>query len=380
MSIKIDHAIIVLVGARGVGKSSLAATFLPPSRIGEVYYHDSEHSANNLRSQLRERGLDFGHYVDLADRFKDIDGDDLLKRISTGKLPWVDKEAQSNLIGYYQYVLNDLDRNMTPGRYKVYVLDTLETFEAGMVAWVEANKKSAGVTITAYGKLYTDGVFVLYQNFLSALFARGIEVVILTGHLRSVWEGTRQVVGKVEPSGKKILARLATLYMWLVNDRDNADGSPAALVLKERLGALGVNADDSWSLSRRLPERLPRATWADVNNYLANGCNLADPPTNERMNETERSMISELVSDAQMQLMILDAQKDAAEASIMPTSAATFAVPTAAPVAAGNGDDEGMERAALRETALRYLGEGKSRVEVATEMGMTLPEVVRLVK
>lgn len=377
MTIKIDHAIIVLVGARGVGKSTLAATFLPPSRIGEVYYHDSEHSANNLRAQLRERKLDFGHYVDLADRFKDIDGDDLLKRISAGHLPWVDKEAQSNLIGYYKFVLDDLDRNMTKGKYKVYVLDTLETFEAGMVAWVEANKKASGVTITAYGKLYTDGVFVLYQNFLSALFARGIEVVILTGHLRSVWEGTRQVVGKVEPSGKKILARLATLYVWMVNDRSNADGSPAALVLKERLGMLGVSASgDSWELSRRLPERLPRATWADVNNYLANGCDLANPPANERMSESERAMISELVSDAQMQLMILDAQREASESSILPPTQATFSLPTSEPV---NGNDN-MEIDAQRETANRLINVGRSKADIATELGITLPQVIRLLK
>ena len=42
------NQLIVITGGRGIGKTQLAATYLPPSRVGEVFYHDSEDSANNI--------------------------------------------------------------------------------------------------------------------------------------------------------------------------------------------------------------------------------------------------------------------------------------------------------------------------------------------
>jgi energy-coupling factor transporter ATP-binding protein EcfA2 len=308
------NEVIVITGARGTGKSTLAATFLPPSEVGKAFVHDSENSMNNIVAQLAASDLAFGHYVDLKARFSNLPSDDdLLTHINAGKLPWTSKETKGSLADYYLYILDDLERNLTPGKYSLYIHDTLEKLEAGMVAWVESNRKQAGVTTLAFGKLWTTGVYPLYEHFLSSIFGRGVETIILCSHLKNPWSGNRPVVGKVAPSGKKILYKLSSLMLWLVNDRRNADGAPAALVLKERMGAIRVVNKD-WGLSRMLPERIPHCTWADIRRYLSEGCDLSNPAEGEAMTKAEKGMISELLTDEQMRLMILDAEKELEEA------------------------------------------------------------------
>ena len=139
--------VIVITGGRGVGKSTLAATYLSPSEVSKVFVHDSENSMNNIREQLRVAGLDFGHYVNLESRFANanIPGeDDLLSAMNQGNFPWVTESQKASLVSYYEYILNDLAENLTEGKYKVYIHDTLSKFEAGLVAWTEEHKREVG--------------------------------------------------------------------------------------------------------------------------------------------------------------------------------------------------------------------------------------------
>jgi len=305
--------LFVITGARGTGKSLLAATYLPPSEIENAYVHDAERSMNRVIERLGKAGRKFGYYADLGARFKDLpEDDDLLDRISRGQLPWVDKKQRSSLIAYYQYILDDLAENLEHGKYSVYIHDTVAKLEAGMAAWVDDHHHQAGVRKTAYGGLWTQGVYPLYEHLVASIFGRGVDTIILTSHLKTPWEGKRPVVGKVTPAGKKLLYLLSSFFVWLVNDRWNKDGAPAGLVLKERLGDLIVT-DDDWEIRRMLPERIPHCTWKDINRYLEHGCDLVNPAFGERMSDAELGMISELVSDEQMRLMILGAEQELAE-------------------------------------------------------------------
>lgn len=309
-----SNELIVVTGARNTGKSLLAATYLEPKDTHRMYVHDSENSMNRVLAGQRATDYGFGHYVDLKARFSELPGDeDLLSRINAGQLPWVSEKGKSGLMDYYQFIIADLDKNLESGKYTVYVHDTLEKLEAGMAAWVDNNRKGSGVTTTAHGKFWTEGVYPLYEHLLSALYDRGIETVIMCSHLKTPWEGNRPVIGKVTPSGKKLLYRLSSLFLWVVNDRRNSDGAPAALVLKERMGNLQV-VDGQWKIQRMLPERLPHCTWEDIRRYLAEGCNLENPAPGESMSDGERDMISELLTDEQMRLMLMDAEKELLEA------------------------------------------------------------------
>jgi len=320
------HQLITITGAKNTGKTTLAATFEPPSALGKVAYFDAEKSANHFRSELKGRGLaDFGMYIDLQERFSSLPSDDdLLDRLNKGEAPWVNQEQKNALIGYYQHILECFSV-LPENQYRTLVLDTAEKFESGMAAYVEANKAKFGVTTTAYGKLWTEGVFPLYENLFQALYGRGVENLILVFHLKNVWDGSRPVPGKVAMSGKKILYRLSSLMLWLVNDSRNSNGEPAGLVLKERMGKVSAE-NDEWHIQQMLPPRIPTCTWKEIRRYLKSGYSVSQPSPLEMRSSQEDQMISELYSDAQLALMMADAKLQEQEntmalvqAGIMPT-------------------------------------------------------------
>lgn len=381
-----DHQLIAITGPRGVGKTLLAATYAPPSIVDKVYWHDSERSANRTLKNLEDAGLHFGNYVSLGARFHDLpDDDDLLEMLSEGKLPWVDKKKRSALADYYEYIMQDLAENLEQDKYDVYVHDTLEKLEAGMAAWVEANKRDAGVTTTAFGKLWTEGVYPLYENFIEAIFSRGVKTIILTSHLKTPWEGNRPVVGKVKPSGKKILYRLSALMIWMVNDKRNADGAPAGLVLKERMGKLVPDKEtDEWVIKRMLPERIPHCTWSDIGRYMEEGIDFGNLSDLEIMSPDEKEMISELLSDEQMRLMILAEEKELAEiqsqGTVLSQGTATFNVSELSSAKSDDSDNEDDTDDSPEALAKMMLMGGSDPGEVAKAFDLPLPLILKMKK
>ena len=379
--------LFVFTGARNTGKSFLAATYNPPSRIQGAFVQDSEKSMNRVNEKLASAGTAFGHYTDLGARFQNLPSeDDLLSRINKGQLPWVDVRQRNSLIAYYEYILNDLSTNLTPNQYTLYIHDTIEKLEAGMAAWVEDHKRESGVTRTSYGGLWTQGVFPLYEHLVASIFGRGVDTIIFTTHLKTPWEGNHPVTGKVAPAGKKILYRMSSLFLWLVNDRRNRDGAPAGLVLKERLGDLRISGDE-WIIQRMLPERIPHCTWKDINIYLQTGCDLANPSPTEIMTPAEHTMISELITDEQMRLMMLDAEKELEEMKAgMITASAINGGHEFDINAAMESREEAVEKSMqidnsaenIHEQVRRLAGEGFSEEEIADRVNRPVP-VVRLI-
>jgi len=324
-----DRSVVVFTGPKNSGKTFAAVTIARPSAIGRVYYDDAERSGNRAVAEIENQGLKIGFYNDLESRFSGTlpKEADLLSRINAGQLPWASSKEQNVLEHYWNYVLECLDKYLTPGKFDVYIHDTLATLEAGMVAWVEKRKGfgdgKAGWTSTAYGRMWNEGVYPLYKQFIESLFNRGVKVIVLTSHLKTPWtegKNPHPIQGKVEPQGKKILYMLGTLMIWLINNPENADGAPAGLVLKERLGKLEV-VGDKWRPRRMLPERIPHFSWwgfgeerDSVEWYLEHGVDLSAPRSDEIMSASEREMVSEFMTDAQMRLMTMQYEAEAAKA------------------------------------------------------------------
>ena len=300
------NQLIVITAPRGGGKSTLAATYLPPSQVHRNVVIDNENSMNNFREGLLKKGKDFGKYINTLERFKHLpSSEDLLIRIEKGSMPWTGATEQSAFVEYYKYFMKEVAQ-LPANKYDVLTVDTGERLEAGMAAFVEANKKMFGITDTAYGKLWTNGVYPLYTHLLQGIWDRGIGTVILTFHLKNVWEGKRPVPGKVTHAGKKLLYYLSSLMLWLVNDPRNPKGAPAGLVLKERLGKVDFTPDDRWDIRTMLPPRIPICDWDHIREYLDRGYNYDSPSDRELPSISEKEMISELLNDAQIRLMLTD--------------------------------------------------------------------------
>ena len=316
--LKLNRAVVVFTGSRGVGKTTAAATYLPPSRVDRVFYHDGENSTNQIVDQLARRGKKFGYLGQLDEKWtRALPGQaDLLSRIARGSLPWASVAEKNALIDLWLYIIDDIDRNLKPDQFEVYVHDPVERLEAAMTAWVSDNRQAAGWQRASMGEMWTQGFYPLYRGFLQSLFARGIKTVIFTAHLGAPWaEGGKGVIpGKVKVRAKPELFKLAQLYVWLVHEPRNADGAPAGIVLKKRLGELDITASDTWDIKSNLPKRVPHFTWDDVAQYLAAGCDLAHPQPGETLTEQESQLIDDtFFSDAQMQLMLLWAKNSLAE-------------------------------------------------------------------
>ena len=368
----LKDALVVVTGARNAGKTLFAITAARPSQIDRMFYHDSERSSNRAIQELETQGLAPGYYGNLEARFSNLPAeDDLLSRIHKGKLPWVTDAERSSLEGYYLYILNDLDKNLERGKYLFYVHDTIEKLEAGMAAWVEGHKSQAGWTQKAYGKLWTEGVYPLYEQLIEGIFQRGVRVIIFCSHLKTPWHGSRPVIGKVVPAGKTLLWFKTSLFLWLKQEPKNADGAPAGLVMKERLVSLKATKDDSWNPRRMLPRRIPHCSWSDVERYLRDGCDLINPAEGETLSREEDELISEFISDAQMKLMQLETQKEILELQTqIPELLRTTEVKLEIP---GVTDDVRAEGSA---TAMSLLQEGKSPGEVSKALGIPLPLVL----
>lgn len=319
MALALNKSLIVITGSRGVGKTTAAATLLPPSQVSRVFYHDGEHSTNRIAEQLAERGLAFGYLNHLDARWtKDMPANtDLLERIAKGKLPWATTKEKNSLIDFWHYIVSDINSNMLPGKFRVYVHDPVERLEAAMAAWVADNREAAGWQRLGMGEMWTQGFYPLYRNFMEAIFARGVETIIFTAHLGTPWSegGKGTIPGKVKVRAKPELFKLAQLYVWLVEEPRNADGAPAGIILKERLGLLSINAaTDTWVSRAGLPHRIPHFTWGDVQRYLELGFDMTNPAPGEILTRQEAQLIDEtFFSDAQMQLMLLWAKQSLAE-------------------------------------------------------------------
>ena len=318
--------IYTVTGAKGSGKSTVVAFYLPPSQIHRAVIVDTEDSMSDILDNLERNGKSFGRYIRMYDRFSDLQNNAMINAIAEGKLPWVDTGIkQSALVQYWEYLTEvlaeTLDGNESRGDDSfIYLgLDTIEPIEAAMTAWVDTHKKEAGWSgQMAYGRRETEGVRPLYEGFLEAVHQAGIRDFCLASHLKPVWEQlggkeVRRVPNKVKTGGRiAVLSRLSSQMWWLIPRPDNPpnpDGAPAGVRLKARKGQHNIGENDSWDhRGNILPARIPHFTWEDIRWYEEHGCDLIHPADGEVPSKQELDMISEFLNEEQMKLMVLGAQ------------------------------------------------------------------------
>lgn len=362
----INKRVIVVTGAKGSGKSTALATYPPatPEAMAATLVVDTEDSMNDIYEQYSAAKMPFT-LLRAYDRFKA--DDDLLKAIAAGKLPWVNNaKQQSALVGYYEWFVKALDNALTKGKYRYLIIDTIEPIEAAMTAWASANKNLSGWSGTkAYGRLETEAVRPLYENLLESFTQRGVETILMSSHIKRVWEDDKPILNKVQPGGRMaVLSRLSSIMLWVVQSTDSILGEPAAIVLKSRMGLMEIK-DGRWLPRRVLPRRIPHFNWSAVDAYIAHPADLTNPAPGEIMTAEEREMVSEMLTDEQMRLMVVGAEIEL-NALQVPTGMLIQSSPTAAEVPA-----ETVEQ------VKQMIGEEKTNDEIKQALSVSLPTIIR---
>ena len=314
--------IIVLTGARGAGKSTGLARYCRPSELHKMVVIDTEGSMSDILARNKRMGVSFGRYIQAYERWKP--NEDILNRIAAGNLPWSANvrsqhsktKIRGALLDYWDWFRETLDKVLDNG-YEYLAIDTIEPIEAAMTAWAEKNPKLSGWTgKTAFGGLEVEAIRPLYDMLLDGIRRRGIHTILLSTHIGPQWMNKEMVPGKVKMNGRlKILSQFSTFMGWVLPHVGNPKDEPACAVLKCRWGDESIDkVADEWADQRpSLPERIPVFNWKNVRAYRDGEIEWSpiNPAPGEKLSQAEREMIEPtLYRDAQMELMILGAERD----------------------------------------------------------------------
>ena len=287
--------VMFISGYRGKGKTTLAVQADFPWNIA---FFDFEDKGEGYHNQL-----EFGYY----------------KAIS---------QAENNPLARGKALLEEV-YELQPNKYTVAIFDNITPLEESLMALVLSNPKYYA---PLYGKEVNDVIKDHYgarrwivselisDAVLKPLYTKGVKLVIATSHVKAVYK----VPNKMKVQGKDKWQELSILTLILI-DGDNFP-VPSAMVQKEQLAsiiakrreysdkeieAIMSGEMESHRINRRLPYRLPEATFQRIRGYLSQPANLNQPADGESLIEKEIQPFTEQMSKEQIaiQLLNLEAQK-----------------------------------------------------------------------
>lgn len=282
-------------GYRGKGKTTLAIQADFPWNIA---FFDFEDKGEGYHNQL-----EFGYY----------------KAIS---------QAENNPLARGKVFIEAINK-LQSDRFTVVILDNIRPLEDGLTALITDSPKHYAplygkdinsVIKDSYGAKRGIANELISDAVLKPLYAKGVKLIIGTSHLTPVYG----VPNKMKMQGKDRWQELSILTLILV-DGDNFP-VPSAIVQKEQLASITakrrkysdeeikaiMNGEaESHHITRRLPYRLPEATFQKIRWYLNNPANLGKPAKGESLIEAEVEPFIEQMSKEQIaiQLLNLEAQK-----------------------------------------------------------------------
>lgn len=286
-----------IVGYRGIGKSWLASQADDPDN---VCYLDYEEKAEGIHHQLG-----FGMYHSV---YRDA--------LSNGK---------TDPVALYNYT-SSLITSLPKGRFTVAVLDNISPLELAMKAEVQSNpakyaKEFAlnqnNIQAGRFGGASAVVNFMITSRICMPLYAKGIKLVIATSHVKSKWSTGGPIPNKWNILGADRWQELSILTLILIPGEHAP--IPAALVYKEQLGHISFNRElGQFDARRRLPERIPKCTFAEIIRYLREPANLSQPAHGEKASQAEIDKFSEELTSQQLEIvrMALKAQEREEQATL----------------------------------------------------------------
>lgn len=282
------RGVAYLTGMRGVGKSFLAAQADIPDN---VLFWDFEEKGSGIDAQLH-----FGKYLSISSLAAKQFGMDF---------------KPDQMYTVIQQELNKVETN----RYSVAVIDNIEPLETAFLNQIKKYPMQYGISANnaqsgAFGGAWP-GVNYLVSGFCNALYSRGVRLIIVTAHLKSVWSATGPIPNKFKPKGVERWHELSILSLVLITAESAP--IPSGLVQKEQLASARFNEETGEiEVVRRLPLRLSKCTFSEIRRYLKEPADIRQPKPGETPTEDETSPFSDKFSKDQMAFLISANQAQAA--------------------------------------------------------------------
>lgn len=350
------RGVMYITGRRGHGKSWLASQADLPQNIA---YLDFEKKGEGINSQLG-----FGLYRSMTE----------------------DENASPQTVyRNFQKTLSEIE----PGQYNVCVLDNISPLELALKAEVRNSIKhyctiyalnETNVLAGRFGGLSSVVNFLISDKVCNPLFAKGISLIIAIAHVGAKWGTGGPIPGKLNGKGGDRWQELSILSL-IVIPGDNPP-IPSAIVQKEQLGTISLSGEmtqeridaimrgeEGHTTSRRLPARLPEATFQKIRWYLSHPADIKNPVEGETPTEDEIEPFSDRLSKEQYEIMRLSLEKEKRDIEQEKTIALAE-----------------KEQDPTRKEALRLKADGKSMPEILAalkeelEPDLTLPELVKILK
>lgn len=274
-----NGSLLLLTGLRGSGKSTLASTSELPENI---LYLDFESKNLSIHKQLG-----FGEYHSVTDEVADKYGADY---------------THDQMFVYMDALLKGIQKD----KFTVCIIDNVEPFQNALLARVKKIPVAYGVdpVNAASGRFggAWSGVATLMSGHFSLLHSKGVRLIIVICHLKAVWSSAGPVPNKFQPVGIARLHELSSLS--LVMFYAESSPIPSALVQKEMMGKLSFNRETrKHEIQRRLPLRLPEATFDAIREYLDHPADLRNPKVGEVPTEEEAAPFNDKFSKDQLNFM-----------------------------------------------------------------------------
>lgn len=333
------HAMIQVTGESDTGKTKFALqTGAHPS---QTCFLDADVKGRVTVQQIISAGLQFGYYRDVVEETKEM------------------RELE-----YHQYCLDriaDMEK-LLEKRRRVIVWDTWEPFEKTFQPVVASDPKRFRQFYSPNGAIKGAEQWLSSFDYEAEIITRIVamcQLFIAVNHVKPYSIQGKRIEGKVVADCKKPVVQKALMRIWTRHNPDSA--VPIGLVMK-RMGkdawVEGVGIRTVNVLPRKLtPQPQDQSLWDVIRRYWENPIGNRKPEPHETPNAFELSILDGTLTEDQR--LILRA-----------------AITAEAEVVA----DEMAAESESQTRAQAMKDDGKGYAEIAKELGVPVPAVMKLLK
>jgi hypothetical protein len=218
--------------------------------------------------------------------------------------------------------------SIVDGQFTTAVIDNVTYLEQALQSEARRDLKTyvkqfglnlANVEAGRYG-----GINAVVNNLINAkitqpLRQKGIKLIIVTSQVTPRWGSGAIIFNKFAAKGANRWSELSVCTLILIPGENSP--TPSAIVLKEQLGKISYDDEKGeFEIVRRLPYRLPIATFHAIKEYLVHPADLKNPKPGEMFTREEIDPYLEELTSEQISftLQVMEAtRKEEQEAAEM---------------------------------------------------------------